>query len=399
MDDLQADGGIATTTSLVTPGRRHRRSRTASGRRRRWARSPTASRATTAVAGVTDNASLLDPEVKDGLNQALDYVNGLAVAFPDVGRGVAMARVPGRPGARARHRRPGREAERRVHPAAHAVGVHHGPGRRRLGRARRRLGLDAHERLPRGARRRLPRGEVARRVQGRRQGRHGPRAGRVDHGRAGAVRRVRRASPTTSTASRTRRSRRRAWPAPRAPRSSRRRPRTPSTRCRTSSRALAAVFADPPRRLLPPDVADRRGRREAPGRDRRLRVRGPHGDPLLPHVVQRAVHRGRVPDHQGRPGRPGGRRRHVRPGRVRPHRRPHRPVHGRPGHAGQGLPQGRRDHGPGHPDRADAPAPRGRRAALPRGDRARVVRLHARPVRASCSRRSSGTAASAPTCR
>ena len=37
----------------------------------------------------TDNASLLDPEVKDGLNQALDYVNGLAVAFPDVASGVA----------------------------------------------------------------------------------------------------------------------------------------------------------------------------------------------------------------------------------------------------------------------------------------------------------------------
>ncbi len=37
----------------------------------------------------TDNASLLDPEVKDGLNQALDYVNGLAVAFPDAASGVA----------------------------------------------------------------------------------------------------------------------------------------------------------------------------------------------------------------------------------------------------------------------------------------------------------------------
>ena len=44
-------------------------------------------------------------------------------------------------------------------PAAHALGVHHGPGEHAR-RRRRRLGLDADERLPRRARHRLPGGQA-----------------------------------------------------------------------------------------------------------------------------------------------------------------------------------------------------------------------------------------------
>ena len=88
MEDLQAGGGIATTTSIVTPDGDtavpdgFRPSKTlgemADGFRGDGGSSQD-----------TDSASLLDPEVKDGLNQALDYVNGLAVAFPDAASGVA----------------------------------------------------------------------------------------------------------------------------------------------------------------------------------------------------------------------------------------------------------------------------------------------------------------------
>ncbi len=38
----------------------------------------------------SDSASLLDPEVSDGLDSALAYVNGLGTAFPDVAAGTAM---------------------------------------------------------------------------------------------------------------------------------------------------------------------------------------------------------------------------------------------------------------------------------------------------------------------
>ena len=88
MEDLQAGGGIATTTSIVTPDGDtavpdgFRPSKTlgemSDGFKDDGGGSEDA-----------DNASLLDPEVKDGLNQALDYVNGLAVAFPDAASGVA----------------------------------------------------------------------------------------------------------------------------------------------------------------------------------------------------------------------------------------------------------------------------------------------------------------------
>jgi putative drug exporter of the RND superfamily len=43
----------------------------------------------------TDSKSLLDPKVSDGLDSALDYVNGLGVAFPDVAGASAMRAVTG----------------------------------------------------------------------------------------------------------------------------------------------------------------------------------------------------------------------------------------------------------------------------------------------------------------
>jgi putative membrane protein len=87
MEDLHAGGGIATTTSIVTPDGDtvvpdgFRPSKTIQEMADGF-------KGDDSAAG-SDNASLLDPEVRDGLNQALDYVNGLAVAFPDAASGVA----------------------------------------------------------------------------------------------------------------------------------------------------------------------------------------------------------------------------------------------------------------------------------------------------------------------
>ena len=86
MAELQRDGGIATTTSLVTPDG----DLTVPDGFRPSSTLDEIGDGFSGDAGsdqATDNASLLDPEVKDGLNQALDYVNGLAVAFPDVAAG------------------------------------------------------------------------------------------------------------------------------------------------------------------------------------------------------------------------------------------------------------------------------------------------------------------------
>ncbi|HEU0243051.1 MAG TPA: YhgE/Pip family protein, partial [Candidatus Limnocylindrales bacterium] len=87
MAQLQATGGMATTTSIVTPDGD---TTVPDGFR------PSKNLATIADGfagdGNTsgDSGSLLDPEVKDGLNQALDYVNGLGVAFPDIAAGTQM---------------------------------------------------------------------------------------------------------------------------------------------------------------------------------------------------------------------------------------------------------------------------------------------------------------------
>ena len=88
MEDLHAGGGIATTTSLVTPNGDttvpdgFRPSKTLQEMADGFAGDGSTSQD-------PDGASLLDPKVKDGLDQALDYVNGLAVAFPDAASGVA----------------------------------------------------------------------------------------------------------------------------------------------------------------------------------------------------------------------------------------------------------------------------------------------------------------------
>ncbi len=87
MAELQRDGGIATTTSLVTPDGDLAVPDA-------FRPSATLTEIADGFAGdsgddhATDNASLLDPDVKDGLNKGLDYVNGLAVAFPDVAAGL-----------------------------------------------------------------------------------------------------------------------------------------------------------------------------------------------------------------------------------------------------------------------------------------------------------------------
>ncbi len=86
---LHEDAGIATTTSIVTPDGD---TTVPDGFRP----SATLGEIADGFAGddgtsqETDSASLLDGEVEDGLNQALDYINGLGVAFPDVAAGQAM---------------------------------------------------------------------------------------------------------------------------------------------------------------------------------------------------------------------------------------------------------------------------------------------------------------------
>ncbi len=304
MEDLQAGGGIATTTSIVTPD------------------------GDTAVPDGFRPSKTLG-EMADGFKDDGGGSRGHRQRQPPGPRGQGRAQ-PG-PGLRERPRRgvPGCRLRRRAGAspgmawstrstsstawrsrascpaAAHAVRLHHGPVRRGRGRLGGRLGLHAHERLPRGARRGLPGGQGARRLQGCRQGRQGPRVGRVDHGRTGAVRCVRPPRrPLRRPAGRL------ALPGEPGRHGQRQGVqeggRGHLQRAAGPARRARGGVRDPLRRLLPPDVADGRRRREAPGRDRCLRVRGPHGDALLPDVVQRALQRGRVRDHQGRPGRPAG---------------------------------------------------------------------------------------------
>jgi RND superfamily putative drug exporter len=85
---LHETGGIATTTSLITPDGD---TTIPDGFR------PSATLREMAdgfegddSADTSDNAGLLDDDVRDGLNQSLDYVNGVGVAFPDVAAGTAF---------------------------------------------------------------------------------------------------------------------------------------------------------------------------------------------------------------------------------------------------------------------------------------------------------------------
>ena len=84
---LHEEGGMATTTSIVTPDG--------------TTTIPDGFRPSVTLATIGDgfagddsssgkSTSLLDDEVKNGLNQALDYVNGVGVAFPDVAAGTDL---------------------------------------------------------------------------------------------------------------------------------------------------------------------------------------------------------------------------------------------------------------------------------------------------------------------
>ncbi len=91
MANLTATPGVATATSLVTPGGD---GVVPDGFQ------PSKQLATIGdeMAGDdgttdTDSASLLDPEVSDGLDTALAYVNGLALAYPDVAGGTELRAV------------------------------------------------------------------------------------------------------------------------------------------------------------------------------------------------------------------------------------------------------------------------------------------------------------------
>ena len=144
------------------------------------------------------------------------------------------------------------------------------------------------------------------------------------------------------------------------------RPRPPSTRCPTE-------LARPRRRSSPPaptTSTSRSGspattRQDAPGRDRRVRVERPLGDALLRHDVQA------TPTPDGASRRSAARR------TLLDERGVARSGRGAAAHLGgptaqfadvQDTPRAATsrkvgvDHGPRHPARADAPAPRRRRA-------------------------------------
>ena len=77
---LRESGGVATTTSLITPDG-DTRSPTASARARRSRRWPTGSPGDDG-GDASDSASFLDDEVRDGLNQSLDYSTAWASRSP-----------------------------------------------------------------------------------------------------------------------------------------------------------------------------------------------------------------------------------------------------------------------------------------------------------------------------
>ena len=336
MEDLHAGGGIATTTSIVTPD---------------------------GDTAVPDGFRPVEDRPEDGrrLQGRQRHIEGQRQRQPPGPRGQGraqpgpglrerprrgvpgcrhrrrVARVPGRPGARARHRRPRGEAERRVHAAAHAVLVDHGPGQRRdLGlRLRRRVpipplmsdylaelgaafpevkSLDAYKDGVKAAKALEKNASIADALK---LSDSFERLADVFDAKPGATLSPKSLAGTASA------------------KEFKKEAEDTFNALPDQLTALAAVFASRPDDFYLPTSLTGDDATKLQDADRRLRVQGPLGDALLPHVVQRAVQRRRVPDHQGRPGRPGGGCRHVRAGRVRPHRRPHRTVRGRPGHAGE----------------------------------------------------------------
>jgi RND superfamily putative drug exporter len=85
---LHATPGIATTTSLVTP---EGDTTVPDGLRPSKTLASMADGFSGGGASSGDSASLTGPEVTDGLDRALAYVNGLAVAYPDVAAGSELA--------------------------------------------------------------------------------------------------------------------------------------------------------------------------------------------------------------------------------------------------------------------------------------------------------------------
>ena len=94
MATLRATAGVATVTSLVTPdgdgvvpdGFQPSKQLETIGSQMSG---------DTGGGTATNSASLLDPKVSDGLNTALTYVNGLALAYPDVAAGAELRAVTG----------------------------------------------------------------------------------------------------------------------------------------------------------------------------------------------------------------------------------------------------------------------------------------------------------------
>ena len=297
--------------------RRHDRARRLPAVRDAPGDRPTASRATTTRRRPTTRG-LLDPEVRDGLNQTLDYVNGLAVAFPDVAAGQAW-----------REARDGiedaidildrvdeqsvvstqlRTLSASITDPANAASAGSDSGcdaddtlmsdyLAELGAAFPEVtGLDAYQDGVRAAGRLEDEASIAAALALSdafdRLADHFdtlPDATLSPDSLAGtaSAKAFRREAEATFD----------ALPARFA--------------------ALADGVRRPPRRLLPADQPDRRGRGHAPGRDRRVRVRGPHGDPVLPDVVQPALQQQRVRAAQGHPVRGPGRRGELRTGRRR----------------------------------------------------------------------------------
>ena len=324
---------------------------TASARRRRSARSPTSSRAMAARRRAPTTPASSTPRSRTGSTRPSTTSTVSAVAFPDVGRRRRVARVA----ATAWRTRIDivdrvRDAERRRRPSC--------------------------ARCPPRSRPRPPR----------------PRAAPSDDSdstlMSDYLEELARPTPRSGRSTPTR------TPSRPPARSSGRVDRGRARRCRTPSTRLADHFdAQPDATLSPESLADTASAKEssgeaeatfdalpdqfaawrpsspaapttstsrrrstgdeadeAPGRGRCVRLRGPHGDPLLPHVDQRPVLRAAPSDGQGRP-------RHAR--RTTPPRSgTARPAHlGGPtaqfadvqDTLGAGLPPGRRDHGARHP--------------------------------------------------
>ena len=336
--------------------------------------------------GATDGEALLDPDVDDGLDTAGEYLALLGDAFPDVaasGRPSARRRPTSRR-RRTRSERPATAPSSRPSSATSSTAMTSPTAASGGGRRRRRSGSsgDYLDELGAGLPARSATLAAFDDGEGRRRR---PRAGGLDRCRPrpllGASRRWR---PGSRTQRRTRRSSPRAWPG---------RPR------RSSARAEIEATFEPARTALGSLSADLRGALR-----RHLRPAGP-----VRHGRHRRVRGGRrafVSDDRTRdPLLRHARRTTPTPrsafGAVRPRRTSSQPQRrasgaGASAHLGGTTAEfadvqdrcSRSDFRQvaiitilGHPARPHAPAPGGRRAALPRRHGAPVLRHRPRPLR------------------